>query len=152
MEIRKAYLSEIEELAAIRTEFINSLISSEMTISEEFETNANAYMRKHMADDSMVSWVAVEDGKIVSTAMVCYYELLPIMLNQSGKYGYIYNVYTLPEYRKRGLASQLLNKIKEEAKERQIGQLQLRATEMGKLLYEKLGFELLNREMAYIVI
>jgi GNAT superfamily N-acetyltransferase len=152
MEIRKAYLSEIEELAAIRTEFIISLISSEMTISEEFETNANAYMRKHMADDSMVSWVAVEDGKIVSTAMVCYYELLPIMLNQSGKYGYIYNVYTLPEYRKRGLASQLLNKIKEEAKERQIGQLQLRATEMGKLLYEKLGFELLNREMAYIVI
>lgn len=57
------------------------------------------------------------------------------------------NVYTVPEYRRQGIATEMLKMIIGLSKEKSISRLELSATEKGKGLYEKLGFTI--RKTAY---
>jgi GNAT superfamily N-acetyltransferase len=118
---------------------------------EGFREANYEFMKKHLADGNLGVWIAEDKGKLVSMAMVCYYSLLPSIDNKTGITGYIQNVYTISEYRGQGLASELVNRIKQDAKDRNVGALYLHASDMGRPVYEKLGFEILTKEMGYTV-
>lgn len=72
---------------------------------------------------------------------------MPTFYNPTGKKAYIMNMYTKPEYRRRGIAFHTLDLLVAEAKSRGITAISLEATDMGKPLYEKLGFIKMNDEM-----
>jgi ribosomal protein S18 acetylase RimI-like enzyme len=55
--------------------------------------------------------------------------------------GYILNVYVAPEHRRRGLAEQLMARAKLEGERRGLDYLVLHATDMGRPMYEKLGWK-----------
>lgn len=57
-------------------------------------------------------------------------------------------VFTLPEYTGRGLGSQMIEAIKDEAREREFEQLMLSSTPNAQAFYEKHGF-ILERENMY---
>jgi GNAT superfamily N-acetyltransferase len=57
-----------------------------------------------------------------------------------GKTGTLMNVFTYPEYRKKGIAKRLIKEIIKEAKEKEVGFIDLMATEAGYNLYKHLGF------------
>lgn len=61
---------------------------------------------------------------------------------------HIMNLYTDPKYRKQGIATKILDIIKE-VNSRKIKIITLEATDMGKPLYEKYGFKHLKDEMVY---
>lgn len=60
---------------------------------------------------------------------------------------YCLNMYTAPEYRRQGIAYQTLNLLVEAAKAKEITQIALEATNMGRPLYEKYGFMKMEDEM-----
>ena len=151
MEFRKAGPEELEAIYQQRLEFVRSMRNHEVIISEDYLKNTYEFMKEHMADDTLVAWVAEDNGVIISIAMVYYYQVVPMLSNPTGKTGYIVNVHTSPEYRRQGLATQLLHHIIEDAKDRKVGRLYLTATEMGKPVYEKLGFEARTNDMVYMI-
>lgn len=51
------------------------------------------------------------------------------------------NVYTKPEYRKKGYAKKLMNMMLEDAKAENVSIIELKATEDGYSLYQSVGFE-----------
>ena len=51
------------------------------------------------------------------------------------------NVYTRPEYRKKGYAKKLMNMMLEDAKAENVSIIELKATEDGYSLYRSVGFE-----------
>ncbi len=57
------------------------------------------------------------------------------------------NMYTKPEYRRKGIALKTLNLLVEDAKSRGITAISLEATDMGRPLYEKYGFLKMKDEM-----
>ena len=61
----------------------------------------------------------------------------------NGKYGEMYGVYTRVEYRKRGIASELVKQMIHEMSNKEITFIQLGASEDGKSIYEKNGFHTL---------
>ena len=99
------------------------------------------FFNNHFADNTLVEWVAEEDGKIVGTAAILLFEFPPAFTNPSGIKGYITNMYTAPEYRGQGLASELLKKVLDEARSRSVKNILLAASDMGKPVYKKVGFE-----------
>lgn len=149
MEIRKATEKDLEALFTFRMEFIKDMRNHEITIPEEFQHSTYEFMKEHLADDSLSAWIAVEEDEIIASVIVSYYQILPVMSNPFGKNGYVLNVFTCPEYRRHGIATKLLKLMLQEAKERNVGKLYLSATEMGMLVYKKLGFEVLTNEMVY---
>jgi ribosomal protein S18 acetylase RimI-like enzyme len=149
MEIRKAGLKDLDVLLEKRLEFIRDMKNGEVELSEEFKKSTYEFLKEHLANDTLVAWIAEEDDAIISQAVVTYYSVLPMLTNPSGQFGYIQNVYTSPEYRRKGIASLLVKEIIEDARSRNVGRLYLSATDMGKPVYEKLGFELLTQDMVY---
>ena len=59
----------------------------------------------------------------------------------------IMNMYTRPEYRRRGIAYHMLDLLVRDAADRGIDAISLEATRMGRSLYEKYGFVKMNDEM-----
>ena len=59
----------------------------------------------------------------------------------TGKTGTVLNVYTKPEYRKKGYAKKLMNMMLEDAKAENVSIIELKATEDGYSLYRSIGFE-----------
>jgi GNAT superfamily N-acetyltransferase len=56
----------------------------------------------------------------------------------------ILNVYTEPEFRRRGIARQIVVTILDWAQQRGLRTINLHASNEGRSLYEKLGFEATN--------
>lgn len=72
---------------------------------------------------------------------------MPTYHNPSGRKAYIMNMYTRPEYRRRGIAYHTLDLLVKEIRRRGITSISLEATDMGRPLYEKYGFLPMEHEM-----
>ena len=57
------------------------------------------------------------------------------------------NMYTRPDYRRRGIARRVLELLTAEAEMRQIDAVMLEATAAGRPLYEAFGFTAMRDEM-----
>jgi GNAT superfamily N-acetyltransferase len=61
--------------------------------------------------------------------------------NPVPRIAYVLNVYTDPAYRRRGLSRRLMETIIAWCREQGFGVVHLHASEVGRPLYESLGFE-----------
>ena len=98
------------------------------------------YYRRHMADGTFVSWLAVDGGRIVGTSGMSFVEKPPYFGCPGGRIGLLSSMYTDPAYRRRGIARQLLSRVVEEARQYGCGAVQITASDMGVLLYSDFGF------------
>lgn len=98
------------------------------------------YYTRHMADGTFVSWLAVDGDRIVGTSGMSFVEKPPYFGCTSGKMGLLSSMFTSKEYRRQGIAKELLSRIVNEAKEYGCGTVQITASDMGVLLYTDFGF------------
>lgn len=145
MEIRALKYEDIDQVVERRMEFLLEVIGEET--SDEFKVITSEYLKKHIDDNSMMCYVAIEDGKIISTVVLCLYDVIPKPNRPAGRLGYVFSVYTLKEYRGKGIAKQLLSRTIETAKEMGVEEIYLNAEVKAIPLYKRLGFQNVDREM-----
>ena len=58
----------------------------------------------------------------------------------NGRTGYVLGVFTEPAYRGKGIATRMMQLIQDIAKAHSLDQVTLSASDMGKRIYEKIGF------------
>ena len=98
------------------------------------------YYDKHMADGTFVSWIAMDGDKIIGTSGMSFVEKPPYFGCPSGKMGLLSSMFTSNEYRRQGIAKELLLRVINEAKKYGCGTVQITASNMGVLLYSDFGF------------
>lgn len=98
------------------------------------------YYSRHIADGTFVSWLAMDGKKIVGTSGMSFIEKPPYFGCPSGKIGLLSSMFTDPEYRRQGIAKELLSRVIEEARAYGCGTVQITASDMGVLLYTDFGF------------
>ncbi|MCR4578717.1 MAG: GNAT family N-acetyltransferase [Treponema sp.] len=101
------------------------------------------YYKRHLADGTYVSWLAVDSdagNKIVGTSGMYFVEKPPYFSCPSGKIGLLSSMFTDPNYRRLGIASELLDRVVKEARAYGCGTVQITASDMGVLLYTNYGF------------
>ena len=98
------------------------------------------YYERHMADGTFVSWLAMDGGQIVGTSGMSFVEKPPYFGCPSGKMGLLSSMFTDPNYRRRGIARELLSRVVEEARKYGCGTVQITASDVGVLLYADFGF------------
>ncbi len=98
------------------------------------------YYNRHMSDGTFVSWLAMDGDKIVGTSGMSFVEKPPYFSCPSGKIGLLSSMFTDPDYRRKGIAKELLSRVVEEAKNYGCGVVQITASDMGVLLYTDFGF------------
>lgn len=137
MNYRKADMRDISSLVELRKkQLIDEGCYSDSDIDDELKRYFSEGIEKH----TLVVWLAIEEEYIIGTAGVCYFQYPPSFTNPTGKIAYITNVYTRDEYRKQGVATELLELVMEEVKSEGCKFARLHASEQGKGLYEKIGF------------
>lgn len=98
------------------------------------------YYNRHMADGTFVSWLAVDGDNIVGTSGMSFVEKPPYFGCPSGKLGLLSSMFTSQDYRRRGIAKELLSRVVNEARDYGCGTVQITASDMGVLLYTDFGF------------
>lgn len=107
------------------------------------------YYKRHLADGTFVSWIAIDNGKIIGTSGLSVVEKPPYFGCPSGKIGLLSSMFTDKAYRRQGIAKTLLLHIVDEAREAGCGTVQITASDMGVLLYTAFGFTKNNNFMQY---
>lgn len=139
----KATKKDIGVLTDLRIAYLNEdlgVISDENL--ELMKSTLPSYYTKHLNKDLMV-YVAKDGEKIVSCAFLLIVEkpMSPSFI--TGKTGTVLNVYTKPDYRKKGYAKKLMTMMLEDTKAEGVSIVELKATEDGYSLYKSVGFEML---------
>ena len=107
------------------------------------------YYRRHLADGTFVSWLALDDDRIIGTSGMSFVEKPPYFGCPSGRIGLLSSMYTVPAWRRRGIAKELLKRVVDEARAYGCGSVQITASDMGVLLYTDFGFEKNGNFMQY---
>ena len=144
---------DIDELIQLRIAY---MIDDFGQVSEhEKESMKNQlpdYFNRKLGEE-LIAFVARDQNRIVATAYLHIIEIPANSILLNGIYGEVLSVYTLPEYRGRGLCTQLITNLIQYGKEEGLGRIDLSATKKGYPIYQKLGFkEKENRytEMRYL--
>ena len=72
---------------------------------------------------------------------------MPSYHNPTGKTAFIMNIYTDSQYRRKGIAYEVLDMLVKDAKDRGVENIILDSTKMGRPLYEKYGFKYITDYM-----
>ncbi len=104
---------------------------------------------RNLAAGTYVSWLAFDGDKIVGTSGMSFAEKPPYFTCPSGRVGILSSMYTDPNYRRMGIATQLLDRVVKEAKYHGCGTIYITASDMGVKLYESYGFKHNGNFMQY---
>ena len=106
---------------------------------------AGPWLARALADGSYRHWLALDgSGRVAGGGGVLLGPWPANPRDPCTERAVILNVYTEPEFRKRGIARQVMVTILEWLKQRGFRGVNLHASAEGRPLYEKLGFEATN--------
>ena len=141
---KKLTENEVEALIALRIRQLTEEYTSEGKTPPEgvdLESALRDYYRRHMADGTFVSWLAFDGDKIVGTSGMSFVEKPPYFTCTTGRLGLLNSMFTDPDYRRMGIARELLHRVVEEARAYGCGAVHITASNMGVKLYTAYGFE-----------
>ncbi len=155
-QIRRATAQDADIISWHRARMFQDMGDVAGEAFEILRANARARLKEWINTGKYVGWLATlaDDPKtIVGGAGVQVQSILPRPLDPStigeGRQGTIVNVFTEPQWRRRGIAELLIKEIIAWSKNEQMDRLILHASEDGRSIYERLGFVVSN-EMRFV--
>ena len=151
---KKLTTSELDVFIDMRiTQLTEEYVSSGRTVPTDVDLQSalKDYYNRHLADGTFVSWLAMDGNKIIGTSGMSFVEKPPYFGCPTGRLGLLSSMYTNPNYRRIGIAKELLNRVIEEARAYGCGAVHITASDMGVKLYTAYGFKHNGNFMQYIL-
>lgn len=154
MEIiyKKMTEKEIDRVIKLRIAQLTDEYTSEgKTVPENVDLDKalKDFYTRNLAAGTYVSWLAFDGDKIVGTSGMSFAEKPPYFTCTTRKLGILSSMYTDPDYRRKGIATELLDRVVKEAKDHGCGTIYITASDMGVKLYESYGFKHNGNFMQY---
>ena len=145
---KKADISDLDLLVSSRVTVLKAAnkLPDDTDMSER-ERQSREYYKKAVDEDTHTAYLVFDGDRLIGAGGMSYYTVMPTCDVTSGRKAYVMNMYTDPEYRRQGIAYKTLDLLVEDAKARGVEHITLEATDMGRPLYEKYGFEQMPSEM-----
>lgn len=139
--MRRAAPEDIELLMEWRMEVLREVFSIPPEQPQDgLEAENRRYYQEALRTGSHIACFACIGGEVVGCGGVCLYREMPSPDNPNGKCAYLMNIYTRPQFRRRGVGMAVIGWLVEQAKRRNIAKIYLETSEAGKRLYTGLGF------------
>jgi GNAT superfamily N-acetyltransferase len=151
--IRRATLHDVDALVRLRFQLFRETgdLQSDEAAPELAEIT-RTYLTEMLPTEQFLAWIAeTEEGEIIATSGVVFFTKPPTKANPHGREAYIMNMYTVPQWRSKGIATALLRALIQfvttttEAK-----RIWLHTTREGQSVYEKCGFVFTTDDMEYV--
>lgn len=136
---RKTTKADMKILMKLRLEMLREVNG----LSGEYEYDENFIFesRRYFESGEQTTVIASDGETLVGCASLSYTWIMPTFSHPTGNRAHLMNVYTRADYRRRGISKKMVEILIDEAKENGVTEISLDATEMGRLLYESLGFK-----------
>ncbi|MDL2224811.1 GNAT family N-acetyltransferase [Eubacteriales bacterium OttesenSCG-928-M02] len=144
---RQGTLQDVDFLVENRLAFIG--VTPDEREYPLIKGNTFLYFHNGLTKRECQVLLAESEGEIVGVGVIFYYNSVPNKQNPWGKNAYITSMNVAESYRRQGIGSRILEGLMALAKEKGYSVIMLQATEMGKPLYEKYGFEKGYTRMVY---
>ncbi len=148
---KKATIKDIDVLTRTRILVLRAAnnLSADTNMSE-MQKQSYEYYLKALKNNTHIAYLVFNENSIVGSGGISFFQVMPTYHNPSGYKAYIMNMYTHPDYRRRGIAYKMLDILVNEAKSKGINAISLETTEMGRPVYEKYGFVQMKNEMELV--
>ena len=113
--IRSARPSDIDQLVDMRWDFTYEGKEPVPDRDPSYDGAARAFLNGAIARNSWEIWVAEMDGRLVSHAFVALIDKVPRPGQTHSRIAYLTNVYTLPDYRGRGIGARVVQRAQDAA-------------------------------------
>ena len=139
MEIRIADKKDIDLMMSSRLEMLKEVnsLDTNYQYSESFVEES----RRFFLNGDQTTVLALDGERVIGCATICYFSVMPTFSHPTGKRAHLMNVYTVKEYRGQGIGMKMVNMLIGEARSKGATEISLDATEAGRPLYKKCGFE-----------
>jgi GNAT superfamily N-acetyltransferase len=143
VQYRLASINDIKILIDSRVDFLVEFGGKRET---EIENNLRARLKEYfenaLGEHTYVSWIAMVNDEFAGIGGMVIYDKPGNYMVPEGRTGYIMNMYTVPKFRKQGIANTIINKLLETGKEMGIRFYELHASKEGEPLYRRNEFQL----------
>jgi len=145
---KKATIADLEILTETRIEVMRAAnqLNNDVDMSE-VKQQSFEYYQNALKNDTHLAYLIFDEGTFVGAGGISYFQVMPTYHNPTGRKAYIMNMYTKPDYRRRGIAFKTLDLLVADARAKGITAISLEATDMGRPLYAKYGFIKMDDEM-----
>jgi GNAT superfamily N-acetyltransferase len=139
--IREGTIADIPEIARQRRRMCEDMNYSDADVLSAMVTGTADYLKKAIPEGSFRSWLAYDNARVVAGGAVVISPWPAHAYDLECRRATILNVYTEPEYRRRGIARQIMEVIIAWCRIEGFARVSLHASHQGRRLYESLGFE-----------
>jgi GNAT superfamily N-acetyltransferase len=154
--IRRATAQDAGIVAWHRARMFQDMGDVSRDAFEILRAKARARLKEWLDSGDYVGWLATpadQPETVVGGAGVQLQPILPRPVNAStigeGRQGTVVNVFTEPQWRRRGIAGLMMKEIITWSKDERLDRLLLHASDEGRSLYERLGF-ITGNEMRFV--
>jgi GNAT superfamily N-acetyltransferase len=157
VRVRRATPGDALTIAGHRARMFRDMGQLPPEAFESLVVASEARLRDMLVTGEYVGWLAISaDGTVVGGAGAQRRLVLPHPRRAldggvsvaEGRHAIVLNVYTDPDWRRRGVAEEVMRHVLRWAEEERLDRLVLHASDEGRPLYERLGFVATN-EMRY---
>jgi GNAT superfamily N-acetyltransferase len=133
-------MEDVPVLLAQRRGMFRDMGHPEGPAMQAMLASAEPFLRERLADGRCRAWLAESAGQIVAGGAIDLVTWIPGYADPSPVRAYLHNVYTEPEFRRRGIARMLVETIVHWCRAQGFRSVTLHASEHGRSLYHGLGF------------
>jgi GNAT superfamily N-acetyltransferase len=149
LKLRLAAVDDIPALVTHRRRMFEDMYAQKDVVRDRaaYDAMDTAYadiLHYEIPAGSTRAWVIADGGTIAASGALKFADWLPRPDGQRRGLVYVHSVYTAPEYRRQGLARRILQAMITYCRENGWPRINLHASDMGRGLYEELGFQPTN--------
>ncbi|MEI4770838.1 GNAT family N-acetyltransferase [Psychrobacillus sp. FJAT-51614] len=152
MKIRLAEKIDINQLIQMRFDFTiedNDTRTFHESEFESFKLECQNFLEKAIGSDTWFIWIAEEGEKIVSHIYIELIQKVPRPGRITYPFAYMTNVYTIKEYRNKGIGSKLIRTINEWVINNKYEFIIVWPSDDSINYYQKNGFKLCKEPMEF---
>ena len=139
--MRRASAADLEVLVEHRASMFRDMGYSDESAIATMVSRFRPWLLEHLNAGDYLAWlVAAPDRSIAAGAGLWLMDWPPHMVGQGARRGNILNVYTHPNFRRCGLARELMTAQIAWCRENGVDTIILHASPAGRSIYESLGF------------
>ncbi|MBK7642479.1 MAG: GNAT family N-acetyltransferase [Planctomycetes bacterium] len=140
--VLRADARDVEDFARLRIElFVEQARPDPVRELDALIERTRAAYQRGIGERTLLVWMARADsGRAIGALAMHLFPRLPSPASPTGEEGYVVNVYTSPDWRRRGVGSALMRSLLEESRRLRLGRLRLHTTREGRYLYSRFGF------------
>jgi GNAT superfamily N-acetyltransferase len=141
LRTRLATLDDIPTIIYQRHAMFAEMGSGTPESLDQMDIGFAGWLREKMPTNEYLGWFALSDDEAIIAGVGLWVQDWPVgPVDQTGRRGYVMNVYTEPPYRGQRLAPGLVQVTLDYSRSIGLETVLLNASDAGRPVYEKLGF------------